>query len=72
MFRVSALAHDSVVKAGPEGVWKLVNLIISIDFNGFLGSIEDHVALVAPMQVLIQFSLKVFSNLAVQVIRQLF
>ena len=53
VFRVSALAHDGVVKTGPEGVWKLVNLIISIDFNGFFGGIEDHMALVAPMQVLI-------------------
>jgi hypothetical protein len=53
MFRVSALAHDGVVEAGPEGVWKLVNLIISVDFNGLFGGVQNHMAFVAPMQVLI-------------------
>lgn len=68
MFRVSALAHDSVVKAGPEGVWKLVNLIISIDLNGLFGGIKNHMAFVAPMQVLIQFRLEALCDLAVKVI----
>jgi hypothetical protein len=70
MFSVSALAHDGVVKAGPEGVGKLVNLVITIDLNGLLGRVEDHMAFVAPMQVLIKFSLEVLCDLAVQVIRQ--
>lgn len=72
MFRVSALAHNGVVEAGPEGVRKLVNLIISIYFNRLFGGVENHVAFVAPMKVLIKFSFEALCNFAVQVIRQLF
>jgi hypothetical protein len=59
------------MEAGPEGVRKLINLIVAVDFNGFLGGVQDHMAFVAPMQVFIKFSLKTFSDFAVQVIGQL-
>jgi hypothetical protein len=68
LFSIPAFAHDGIVEAGAEGVWKLVNLIISIDLNGLFGGIKNHMAFVAPMQVLIKFSLKTFSDLAVKVI----
>jgi len=71
MFRVSALAHDGVVKAGPKGVRKLVNLIISIYFNRLFGGVENHMAFVAPMKVLIELGFKVVRNLAIQIIGQL-
>jgi len=53
------------MEAGSEVVWKLINLVITINFNGLAGGIEDHVAFVAPMQVLIKFKLKAFSDSAV-------
>jgi hypothetical protein len=56
------------VKAGSEGIRKLVNVIVPVNFNGLFGGIQYHVALMAPMQVLVQFSLKVFGYLPVQVI----
>ena len=71
LFGVTAFTHDGVVKAGSEGVRKLVNLVIAVNFDGLLRGVEDDMAFVAPMQVLIKLSLKTFSDLAVQVIGQL-
>jgi hypothetical protein len=59
------------MKAGSEGVWKLVNLIVAVNFDGFLGGIQHHVALVAPMKMLIKLGLQALCNLAVQVVGQL-
>jgi hypothetical protein len=60
------------MEAGSEAGGKLVNLVIAVNLNGLLGGIHDHVAFVAPMEMFIQFDLKVFSDPAIQVIRQLF
>ena len=67
-FAGSAFADNGVVKAGPEGVGKLVNMIIPIDLNGFLNGVQNHVAFMAPMQIFIEFNLKVFGYLSVKVI----
>ena len=48
-FAASALRHDGVMKAASEALWELVKLIVTVDFNGFLGRIHDHVAFFAPM-----------------------
>lgn len=71
MFRVSALAHNGIVKSGPEGVGKLVNLVVAVNFDGLFGGIENHMAFVAPMQVLIELGFKAVRNLAIQIIGQL-
>jgi len=71
LFGVTAFAHDGIVEARSERVGELVNLVVSVDFDGLFGGIEDHMAFVAPMQVLIEFGLEAFSNFAVQVIGQL-
>lgn len=58
------------MEAGSEAGGKLVNLVVTVNFNGLFGGIHDHVAFVAPMEMFVQFSLKVFGDSAVQVIGQ--
>jgi hypothetical protein len=60
------------MEAASEAFGKFVKLIIPINFNGFLGGIHDHVAFMAPMEMLIQLDFKVLADLAVEVIGQLF
>jgi len=59
------------MEPGPEGVGKLINLVIAVNFDGLFGGIENYMAFVAPMQVLIEFGFKVVRDLAIQVIGQL-
>jgi hypothetical protein len=61
-----------LVEAGSEVFRKLVELVIAVNLNSFLGGIHDHVAFVAPMKVFVQFDSQVFGEPAVQVIGQLF
>ena len=60
------------MEAGPEAGRELINLVVTVDFNGLFGGIHDHVAFVAPMEMFVQFSLKVFGDSTIQVIGQLF
>lgn len=69
---VAAFCHDGLMKAGSKVVWKLVNLVVTVNFNGLLGGIHDHVAFVAPMEVFIQLHSQVVVDLAVKIIGQLF
>jgi hypothetical protein len=59
------------VEAASEAFWELVNLIIAVNFDGFLGGIHYHMAFVAPMEVLVQLDFQVLADLAVKVIGQL-
>ena len=68
---IAAFGHNSLVEAGSEVFRKLVKLVIAVDFNGFLGGIHDHVAVVAPMKVFIQLDLQVLADPAVEIIGQL-
>jgi hypothetical protein len=67
-----ALVHDGLVEAVAEGFGEFVNLVIAVDLDGFLGGVHDHVASVAPVEMLVQFGLQVGIDVAVQIIRQLF
>ena len=69
---VAALGHNGIVEAGSKAFWKLVKLVVAVNFDGFLGGIHHHVAFVAPMEMLIQFHSQVICDLTVQVIGQLF
>jgi hypothetical protein len=69
---LAALGHDGLVKAVSEVFWKLINLVIPVNFDGFLGCIHHHMALVAPMEVFIQLNLQVLGDLPIEVIGQLF
>jgi hypothetical protein len=55
-FFLLTLSHDGRSEAPAEVFRKFVELRIAIDFNGLLGGVADHVAVVAPSQVVFQFS----------------
>jgi hypothetical protein len=69
---MAAFSHNGIVEATSEAFWKLVKFIVAVDFNGFLGGIHDHVAFVAPMQMLVQLDFQVLGDLSIEVIGQLF
>jgi hypothetical protein len=69
---LAALGHNGLVEPVAEVFWELVNLVIAVDFDGFLGRIHHYMALVAPMQMFVQFNFQVLSDLAIEVIGQLF
>ena len=48
LFVLLALRHDRGAEAATEIVGKFVELGVAVDFNGFLGSVADNVAVVAP------------------------
>jgi hypothetical protein len=70
-FAAAALGHNRIVEAASEAFWQFVKFIISVNFDGFLGGIHDHVAFVAPMKVFVQLDFQVLADLAVKIIGQL-
>jgi hypothetical protein len=50
-----ALRNDGGAKTSAEVVREFVKLGVAIDLDGFLGGIADHVAVVAPRQVILEF-----------------
>jgi hypothetical protein len=68
---MAAFRHNGVMKAASEAFRKLIKLIIAVDFDGFLGGVHHDVALVAPMEMLIQLDFEVLADLAVKIIGQL-
>jgi hypothetical protein len=67
----TAFCHNGIMEAASETFWKLIKLIIAVNFNGFLGGVHDHMAFVAPMKVLIQLDFQVLADLAIKIIGQL-
>lgn len=59
------------MEAVAEVLWKLVNLVIAVNFDGFLGGIHHHMAFMAPMEVFVQLHSQVLCDPTVQVIGQL-
>jgi hypothetical protein len=55
-FFLLTLGHDGGSKAASEIFGKFVELGIAINLDGLLGGIADNVAVVAPSQVIFQFS----------------
>lgn len=60
-----AFGHDGLVETVSEVFGKLINLIITINLNGFLGGVHHDVAFVAPMQMLIELGFQAIADLAV-------
>jgi len=56
-FALAAFRHNGIVETVSEAFWKLVKLIIAVDFDGFASGIADDVAVVAPCQMIVQFGL---------------
>lgn len=65
MVSFAAFGHDSLMEAGSEVFWQLVNLVIAVNLDSLFGGVHNNVAFVAPMQMLIEFSLQAFADLAV-------
>src|SRR5215468_7209030 len=55
-----------------EGFRELVELVIPVDLDGLFGGIHDHVAVVAPVKMLLQLDSHAGVRGAVQIIGQLF
>jgi hypothetical protein len=68
---VAAFRHNGIVEAVSKAFWKLVKLIIAVNFDGFLGSVHHDVALVAPMEMFVELEFQVLGDLAVKIIGQL-
>src|SRR5581483_540891 len=52
LFLLLALGHDRRAQAAAEIVRQFIELGIAIDFDGFLGGVAHHVAVVAPGEVI--------------------
>jgi hypothetical protein len=50
---------DGVMEFCAEGVRKLVDLVLAVNFNGLLGCVAHDVAIVAPSEMFLKFSLQV-------------
>jgi len=69
---IAAFCHDGLVEAVAEIFRQLIDLVIAINFDGFLGGVQHDMAFVAPMKMLVEFGFQVLADLAVKVIGQLF
>ena len=62
------LGNNGGTETGSEVVRKFVKLGIAIDFDGFFGGIANHKAVVAPRQMVFEFSLGTVVDDAVEII----
>ena len=69
---MAAFCHYGLVEAISEALRELVKFVIAVNFDGLFGGIHDHVAFVAPMQMLVELDFQVLADLAVEIIGQLF
>ena len=49
------LGNNSSLEFGAEGIGKVVNFVVAVNLDGHLGGIADHVAVMAPLEMLFQF-----------------
>jgi hypothetical protein len=66
LFVLLALPHDGRAETGAEVLGQFVELGVSIDLDGLLGSVTDHIAIVAPGKMVLQLDLCGFVEDAVQ------
>src|ERR1700675_2164333 len=71
LFALLALRHNRGAKPCAKVVGKLVKLGIAINLDGLLGGVADHIAVVAPGQMILEFGLGPVIEDAVQIICQL-
>ena len=70
-FLLLALAHDGGAEAGAEVLGKFVGKRVAVDLDGLLGCVANHVAVVAPGQMVLQFGFCGLIEDAVQIVGQL-
>ena len=57
LFLLLTLRHDGRTQAAAKIFRQLVELLIAVDLDSFLGCVADDVAVVAPGKMVFQFSL---------------
>jgi hypothetical protein len=60
-----ALGHDGRTETAAEVLRQFVQLRVTINLNGFLGCVANHVAVVAPGKVVLQLDFRGFVEYAV-------
>src|SRR6267378_1059646 len=71
LFLLLALCHDGGAEAGPQVFGQFVELGVAVDLNRLLGCIANHVAAMAPGEMVLQFALGLLVENTVQIVRQL-
>jgi hypothetical protein len=66
---IGALRHDCGTKASTQVVRKFVQFGVAINLNGLARGIADHVAVVAPCEMVVKFSLGTGVQYAIKVVR---
>ncbi len=66
-----ALCHDGGAEAGAQVFGEFVKLGVAVDLNSLLGCVANHVAVMAPGEMVLQFALGLLVEDTVQVVRQL-
>jgi hypothetical protein len=49
------LGNNSSLEFGTEGIRKVVNFVVAVNLDGHLCGIANHIAVVAPLEMLFQF-----------------
>jgi hypothetical protein len=70
-FMFLALCHDGGTEAGAQVFGEFVKLGVAVDLNSLLGCVANHVAVMAPGEMVLQFALGLLVEDPVQVVRQL-
>ncbi len=65
------LGHDGGAEAGAQVFGEFVKLGVAVDLNSLLGCVANHVAVMAPGEMVLQFALGLLVEDTVQVVRQL-
>ena len=66
-----ALSHDGRPEPRSQIVGQFIKVRATVDFDGFAGGVTNHVAVVAPRQMIVEFGLGPGVQHAIEVIRQL-
>src|SRR6202167_6499724 len=66
-----AFGHDGCAEAGTQIVRQFVELGVAVDLDGFLRSVTNYVAVVAPGKTILQLDFRGFVEDAVQILGQL-
>ena len=55
MLLAFALGNNSSLEFAAEGIWKVVNFVVAVNLDGHLRGVANHIAVMAPLEMLFQF-----------------
>src|SRR5262249_47740970 len=55
MLLAFALGNNSSLEFAAERVWKVVNFVVAVNLDGHLRGVANHIAVMAPLEMLFQF-----------------